>query len=180
MKAISIQRLSSLQRWLAAAALALAPGLVNADDKQVRWRFIGDNLGGRATLAIGDTDEATDDLGLLFFQCREKSGSIEATGIPSEELRRAIGATVAADRYPLIEFLPSAQGQSSPLTVSYSELHEGWLYGFELSSTAAPFENFKQTGVVEFKLGETRVHVEFKVGLDAIAKFQAFCQRPTK
>jgi hypothetical protein len=56
----------------------------------------------------------------------------------------------------------------------------GWEYGFELSAAGPPFEQFKRTGRLDFKVGETWLHEEFKIGLDAIAKFQAFCKRPSK
>lgn len=178
MKVISRSPHCTSLGWLALAVIALVPGLAEAEDKQVRWRFAA--YDGQGHLTSGDTDEPTDDIGLLLLRCREKSGDIEVTGIPSAEFRGAIGATIAADKYPLIEFVLKAPGQTSLLRFEYSELHETWLYTFHLSSKEEPFETFKRTGALEFKLGETRDRRELKAGLDAIAKFQAFCQPLTK
>jgi hypothetical protein len=176
-KVISLRRHGRLLGWLVLAAFALPPALAE-EDKQVRWRF--NAYDGRGYLTSSDTDEPTDDVGLLLLRCREKSGDIEVTGIPGAEFRGAIGATIATDKYPLIEFVLKAPGQTSLLRFEYSELHETWLYNFNLSSKEEPFETFKRTGILEFKLGEARDRRELKAGLEAIAKFQAFCQPPTK
>jgi hypothetical protein len=163
---------------LLALVVALAPALAEAEDKQVRWRF--NAYDGQGYLTSTDTDEPTDDIGLLLLRCREKSGDVEVTGVPGAEIRGALGATIVANKSPLIEFVLKAPGQTSLLRFDYSELHEAWLYNFNLSSKEEPFETFKRTGILEFKLGNSRDRRELQAGLDAIAKFQAFCQPPTK
>jgi hypothetical protein len=57
---------------------------------------------------------------------------------------------------------------------------DGWRYKFDLSDGHKSFERFKREGVLEFKLGETIVHEEFKVGLESVAKFFNICKRPRK
>ncbi len=130
-------------------------------------------------LVITDTDEGTDSFGSPLFRCERGSGRVEIEGAPKEALRRTIGNIIAADHYPAVQLLPAGTGYSDVLAISYSDMH-GWRYGFGMSAEEAPFEQFKRTGVLEFKIGETLVHEEFKIGLDAVANFQAFCRRSSR
>lgn len=148
-----------------------------ANEGEDRWRFSENE--GKAMLVIADTDEGTDAFGSPFFRCEKGSGRVEIEGSAKEALRRTIGNFITVDNYPDVQLLPIGSGYSDLLTISYSDMH-GWRYRFAMSAVETPFEQFKRTGVLEFKLGETLVHEEFKVGLDAIAKFQASCKRPSK
>jgi hypothetical protein len=175
---ISVRSVAEPRYRLAAPLLVFALDAAHADDYQVRWRF-AEQADSWAILAIADTDEGTDRIGSPFFRCRSKSGRVEVTAKPSDKLRRMISKLIIADQYPRVEFIPAVPGHSALLTVTFSEA-AGWQYGFELPAIDDPFEKFKRTGVKEFKVEEATVHEEFKIGLDAVAKFQTFCSRPLK
>lgn len=151
----------------------LASGGVRAEEGKASWRFYEDH--GNAQLVITDTDEATDNIGSPSFECTAASNRVSVRGEAKEPLRRAIAAFIAANKYPKVEFNPIAKDYGSLLTIAYSEV-AGWEYGVDLSASSDAFERFKRTGVLEFVLGKTNFKEEFKVGLDAVAKFQAFCK----
>jgi hypothetical protein len=142
-----------------------------------RWRFSENE--GKAMLVIADTDQGTDAFGSPLFRCEKGSGRVEIEGSAKEALRRTIGNFITVDKYPDVELLPAGSGYSDLLTISYSEMY-GWRYGFAMSAVETPFEQFKRTGMLDFKLGDTLVHEEFTIGLDAVAKFQDYCRRPSK
>jgi len=156
-----------------APCAGLASGAVAAEEGKASWRFFEDH--GKAQLVIADTDEGTDDIGSPSFKCTGASDLIIVSGDAKEPLRRAIAAFIVADKYPKVEFGANAKGYAALLTIDYSEV-TGWEYGFDLSASSAPFERFKRTGALEFALGKTTVKEEFKVGLENVAKFQAFCK----
>ena len=159
----------------AAAAALFASGTVFAEE--ARWRFFDQN--GRALLAITDTDEATDAIGSPSFDCAAGSDRVEVHGDANKSLRRAIASMISADQYPKVNVAPFEKESFVTLSVSYSEI-SGWQYGFDLSASSPQFERFKQTGVLEFKVAGAAIREGSKLGLDAAAKFQAFCKQKSK
>jgi hypothetical protein len=156
----------------------LACASAYAQDGEDRWRmFETDNK--EAQLLIVDTDEATDAIGSPRFWRVAGSGQIDVRGVARETHRNAIADLIRSDQYPRIELSPAGPDNSAFLELSYSDI-SGWEYKFGLSAAGPPFEQFKRTGTLDFKIAETWLHEEFKVGLDAVAKFQAFCKRPSK
>jgi hypothetical protein len=159
-----------------AAILALlASGAAFADE--TRWRFFDQK--GRALLAITDTDEATDAIGSPSFDCAAGSDRAEVRGDASKPLRRAIANMISSDQYPKVNVAPFEKESFVMLSISYSEI-SGWQYGFDLSASGPQFERFKQTGVLEFKLAGTAIREGSRFGLNAVAKFQAFCKQQSK
>jgi hypothetical protein len=149
-----------------------------ANEGEERWRmFATDDK--EATLVIADTDLGTDAIGSPRFSCGFSSGKIDVRGVAREAHRNAIADLIRSDQYPHIELRPAGPDNVAFLDLSYSDM-SGWEYGFDLSAAGPPFEQFKRTGMLDFKIGETWLHEEFKIGLDAVAKFQAFCKRPSK
>ncbi len=143
-----------------------------------RWRmFETDNK--EAQLLIADTDLGTDAIGSPRFWCVSGSGNIDVRGVAGEAHRNAIADLIRSDQYPIVDFKPEGPDSHSLLELAYSEV-TGWEYKFDLSAAGPPFEQFTRTGMLDFKIGETWLHEEFKVGLDAAVKFQAFCKRPSK
>ncbi|UQR62671.1 hypothetical protein LRP30_39030 [Bradyrhizobium sp. C-145] len=163
--------------WAISTCIGLSFGPPQANADETRWRFFDQN--GRALLAITDTDEATDAIGSPSFDCAAGSDRVEVRGDANKALRRAIGNVISADQYPKVNVAPFEKESFVMLSVSYSEI-SGWQYGFDLPVSSPQFERFKQTGVLEFKLAGTAVREGSKVGLDAAAKFQAFCKQQSK
>jgi hypothetical protein len=149
-----------------------------AQEGEERWRmFETDNK--EASLVIADTDLGTDAIGSPRFWCVSGSAEIDVRGVAGEAHRNAIADLIRSDQYPRVDFKPADPDNLTLLKLAYSEM-TGWEYRFDLSAAGPPFEQFKRTGMLDFKVGETWLHEEFKVGLDAVAKFQAFCKRPSK
>jgi hypothetical protein len=149
-----------------------------ANEGEERWRmFATDDK--EATFVIADTDFGTDAIGSPRFSCGFGSGKIDVRGVAREAHRNAIADLVRSDQYPRIELSPTGPDNVAFLELSYSDM-SGWEYGFDLSAAGPPFDQFKRTGMLDFKIGEAWLHEEFKVGLDAVAKFQALCKRPSK
>lgn len=165
------------RRCALSACIGLALGSPQANADEIRWRFFDQN--GRALLAIANTDEATDAIGSPSFDCAAGSDRVEVRGDANKALRRAIANMISADQYPKVNVAPFEKESFAMLSVSYSEI-SGWQYGFDLSASSPQFERFKQTGVLEFKLAGTAVREGSKIGLDAAAKFQAFCKQKSK
>ena len=165
------------RRFLTGIAMAFACSAVHATEGEERWRFFEND--GKAMLVITHTDGGTDAFGSPLFRCEKGSGRVEIEGGDKKLLRRTIGSLISADKYPTMQLLPANTGYADLPTISYSEM-SGWRYSFAMSAEETPFDQFRRTGVLEFKLGETVVHEEFKVGLDAAAKFQDFCKRSPK
>lgn len=143
-----------------------------------RWRTF-EYDGKEAILVISDTDESGDTMGSPRFRCQIGSGKIEVKGVASDVQRQAIADLIRSGNYPRIELSPAGPDNIAFFDLSYSDM-SGWEYGFDLSAAGPPFEQFKRSGRLDFKVGETWLHEEFKVGLDAVAKFQASCKRPSK
>ena len=55
----------------------------------------------------------------------------------------------------------------------------GWRYRFQLSVAGPAFEQFVRAGGFHFRIGDSLVGSDFKVGLDNVRKFQEFCKRPS-
>jgi hypothetical protein len=160
------------------AFFVLACGSARAADGEARWRFSEQQE--TAMLAITDTDEASDSFGFPYFQCKKGSGTVEVVGTAKQDLRNAMANVIRANEYPVVNALPVDAGGTGLLELSYSELHEGWLYKFALSAGGETFDDFKRTGQLTFKIGKTVVREEFKAGLESAAKFQAICKQPSK
>jgi hypothetical protein len=149
-----------------------------ANEGEERWRmFETDNKEG--SLVIADTDLGTDAIGSPRFWCTSGSGKIDVRGVAGEAHRNAIADLIRSDQYPRVDFKPADPDNLTLLELAYSEM-TGWEYKFDLSAAGPPFEQFKRSGMLDFKIDETWLHEEFKVGLDAVAKFQTFCKRPSK
>jgi hypothetical protein len=149
-----------------------------ANEGENRWRiFATDDK--EAILVIADTDLATDAIGSPRFWCAHGSGKIDVRGVAHETHRNAIADLIQSGQYPRVDFNPADPGNLTLLELSYSEM-TGWEYKFDVSAAGPPFEQFKRTGALDFKIADTWLHEEFKVGLDAAAKFQAFCNSPFK
>ena len=153
----------------------LASNAAFADE--TRWRFFDQK--GRALLAITDTDEATDAIGSPSFDCAAGSDRVEVRGDANKALRRAIAGMISADQYPKVNVVPFEKESFVVLSVSYSEI-SGWQYGFELSASSPQFEQFKRTGMLEFKVASTAIREGARVGLEAAAQFQAYCRTQAK
>jgi hypothetical protein len=150
----------------------------HAQEGVERWRmFESDNK--EAQLLIVDTDLGTDAIGSPRFWCISGSGKIDVRGVAGEVHRNAIADLIRSDQYPRVDFKPADPDNLTLLGLAYSEI-TGWEYKFDLSADGPPFEQFKRSGALDFKIDEAWLHEEFKVGLDAVAKFQAFCKRPSK
>jgi hypothetical protein len=162
-------------RLLPVACALLAFGSAHAGEGELRWRVFDQD--DSALLAIADS-EATDNFDSPLFQCRKTSGIAIAEGNTSEELRSTIAALILHDRVPAPSLVPD-DSSAQVVEVFYSEM-TGWRYRFPLSVTGPAFEQLKRTGAFQFKLNDTVVRNEFKVGLDSIAKFQEFCKPPSK
>jgi hypothetical protein len=159
------------------ASAALAFGSAHAKEDEWRWRVSDQE--GQALLAKSDIDEATDNLGLPMFTCKDKSGNVTVEGEAKEALRIAIAGLIRADEIPWIQVTPDAEPETTTIDVFYSFI-DGWRYKFDIQEDHKSFERFKRDGVLEFKLGEAAVHEEFKVGLENVTKFLDICKRPRK
>ncbi len=158
--------------------LASISVVLASDEGQQRWR-ISDN-GDELHLFIADTD-FTDSVGSPQFRCHRGSSRVTIGGNATKALRNAMADLIRADEYPRVEFVPANPNGNSadPMDLSFSEA-SGWRYSFGLPINDPPFEQFKRTGALQFKVGTASVRVEFKVGLENIAKFQHICTLPPK
>jgi hypothetical protein len=159
------------------ASAALALGSAHAKGDEWRWRVSDQE--GQALLAKSDTDDATDNLGLPMFTCKDKSGNVTVEGEAKEALRIAMAGLIRADEIPWIQVVPDTAPEITTIDVFYSFV-DGWRYKFDIQEDHKSFERFKRDGVLEFKLGEAAVHEEFKVGLENVTRFLDICKRPRK
>jgi hypothetical protein len=157
-----------------ATLIALASNTANADDNEVRWRVFDE--GGEALLAIVDTDEPTDNLGVPLLSCKDGMGAVNIEGVANEKLRVAMAEMMRADVVPEIQVIPDATPGATSIELFYSYAGEGWRYKFLLQENHAAFERFRREGVLEFKLGDAAIHEEFKVGLENVGKFLELCK----
>lgn len=80
------------------------------------------------------------------------------------------------DQDPTIAMVPD---DSSAMGLEAFTGMAGWRYRFQLSVTGPAFEQLERTGIFQFKLGDSSVRSEFKVGLENVRKFQDLCKRPS-
>jgi hypothetical protein len=161
-------------RWILAALLLLASGWAHSAEGEVRWRVSDQE--DMALLVIADSD-ATDNFGSPLFQCKKASGIATAEGDMSGDLRRTVAELMLQDREPAVNVMPD---DTSAGSVEVFTGMTGWRYRIRLSVTGTAFEQLKRTGAFQFKIDETFVRDEFKVGLESVAKFQELCGRPPK
>jgi hypothetical protein len=168
--------LSGLRKSLIVSQLVLCgiSSAVVADEAKWRLSKMSDTL----MLYTADTDEGTDALGSLHFQCKVGSGLVEvAKDIQDKSERAAIGKLVLDDSYPTVELSPGPETSSlDAITMSDAS---GWGYRFQISPDAAAFDLFKKTGTFKFKIGSAAIQYGIKAGLDKIAQFQSACRRPS-
>jgi hypothetical protein len=149
--------------------LALACGSANAA-KEGEWSWrIFDN-GDDETLAITDTDLAGDNIKMPLIFCTKAQGRITVRGDASEPLRLAMADVIRDNREPAAKLAPSGEENIELF------FGESWQYRIVISADEPAFEQFKRTGVLQFKLGKATVREQFTVGLENIAKFQDICK----
>jgi hypothetical protein len=156
-----------------AACVALGSANAHSADGDVQWR--ASDQGDGALLVTADS-EATDNFGPLLFHCKKGSGNATAEGDMSEDLRSTIAAMILHDEEPNITLVPE---DSSALGGEFFTGMTGWRYRFHLSVTGPAFDQFERTGSFRFKLGNSSVSSDFKVGLENVRKFQELCKRPS-
>jgi hypothetical protein len=154
-----------------AASVALGAAGACSAERDVRWRVSDQD---DSALLVTADDEATDNFGPLLFHCRKGSGNATAEGDMSEDLRSTVAAMMLRDAEPNIIMVPE---DSSALGGEFFTGMTGWRYRFQLSVTGAAFEQFERTGMFRFKLGDSSVSSDFKVGLDSVRKFKELCMR---
>lgn len=157
-----------------AASVALGSARAHSAEGDVQWRV--SDQGDSALLATSDS-EATDNFGPLLFLCKKTSGNATAEGDMSRDMRSTIAAMILHDEEPNIVLVPD---DSSALGGEFFTGMTGWRYRFQLSVTGPAFEQFARTGMFGFKLGDSSVRNDFKVGLENVRKFQELCKRPAK
>ena len=155
------------------ASVALGSGNGTSAEGDVQWRMSGE--GDEALLATSDS-EGTDNFGPLMFNCKKSSGMATAEGDMSNDLRATIAAMILHDEEPSIAMVPD---DSSAFGVEAFTGMTGWHYRFRLSVTGPAFEQFVRAGGFHFRIGDSLVGSDFKVGLDNVRKFQEFCKRPS-
>jgi hypothetical protein len=98
-----------------------------------------------------------------------------AEGDMSEEARIAVAAMMLHDEEPNLAVTPEDASAFGP---EFFTGMNGWRYRFQLSVTGPAFEQFARTGNFRFKLGDSSISSDFKVGLEYIRKFQELCKSP--
>ena len=156
-----------------AASVALGSADAHSAEGDVQWRMSDD--GDEALLVTADS-EATDNFGPLLFHCKKSSGMAIAEGDMSDDLRATIAAMILHDDEPSVTMMPD---DSSAFGVEAFTGMTGWHYRFRLSVTGPAFEQFVRAGGFQFRIGDSLVGSDFKVGLDNVRKFQDFCKRPS-
>ena len=154
------------------ASVALGSASAHSAEGDVQWRV--SDQGDSALLVTADS-EATDNFGPLLFHCRKSSGNATAEGDMSDGLRSTVAAMMLRDEEPNVATVPE---DSSAMGVEFFTGMAGWRYRFQLSVTGPAFEQFERTGMFRFKLGDSSVSSDFKVGLENVRKFQELCKRP--
>jgi hypothetical protein len=156
-----------------AASVALGSADAHCAEGDVHWRMSDD--GDEALLVTADS-EATDNFGPLMFHCKKSSGMATVEGDMSNDLRATIAAMILHDDEPSVTMMPD---DSSAFGVEAFTGMTGWHYRFRLSVTGPAFEQFVRAGSFHFKIGDSLVSSDFKVGLDNVRKFQDLCKRPS-
>ena len=162
--------------WLIATQCVLSTTAVFADE--TKWRLTRP-VDGELMLYTADTDEATDALGDLNFQCKAGSGVVKVDKLIRDQTERAaIAELVLNDSYPTVE-LGQGPDKSALEAITSSDLG-GWGYNFEIGSDGAAFDLFRITGIFTFKIGGVPIQAGVKAGLDRIADFQTACRKPLR
>jgi hypothetical protein len=167
--------LSGLRKSLIVSQLALCGISSAVAAEETKWRSskVSDTL----MLYSADTDEGTDAVGSLHFDCKVGSGLVKVRkDIKDKSERAAIGKLVLDDSYPTVELSPGPE--TSAIEEIISSDASGWGYSFQISPDAAAFDLFKKTGIFKFKVGSAAIQSGLKAGLDKIAQFQSACRRP--
>lgn len=151
------------------ALLVLVCGSANAA-KEGEWSWRVFDNDDEETLAITDTDLAGDNVKMPFIFCKKAQGRITVRGDADESLRLAMADIIRNNQEPTAKFAPTGQEDVELF------FGESWQYRIQISADAPPFEQFKRTGVLQFKLGKATVREQFTVGLENIAKFQDICR----
>ncbi|WFU71916.1 hypothetical protein [Bradyrhizobium sp. CB2312] len=144
---------------------------------EVEWRLVkltGDAL----MLYTADTNEATDAIGYLHFECKAGSDLVKVDkDIKDKSERAAIAKLVLDDGYPTVELSPGPE--KSSLDAITSSDASGWGYSFQISADTPAFDLFRKTGIFKFKIGGAPIQGGIKSGLDKIAEFQSACRKPS-
>jgi len=154
-----------------AVSVALGPN-TRAAEGDVQWRV--SDQGDSALLVTADS-EATDNFGPLLFDCKKGSGNATAEGDMNDDLRTTVATLILHDEEPAVTMMPD---DPSTLGVEFFTGMTGWRYRFQLAVTGPAFEQFGRTGSFRFKLGDSSVSSDFKLGLENIRKFQDLCKKP--
>jgi hypothetical protein len=154
--------------WTLGALLVLASGSAVAKEGEWSWRVFDNN--DEETLAITDTDLAGDNIKMPFIFCKKAEGRITVRGDADESLRHAMADIIRNNRERTAKLSPTGE---EDIELFFGE---SWQYRIVISADAPPFEQFKRTGVLQFKLGRATVREQFTVGMENIAKFQDICR----
>jgi len=95
----------------------------------------------------------------------------------NDDLRRTVAELILRDRELALNLMP--EDPSAQVEAFFSGM-TGWRYRIQLSVTGPAFEQLKRTGAFQFKIDETFVRDEFKVGLENVSKFQELCKSQPK
>jgi hypothetical protein len=155
-----------------AACVMLSSAAAHAAEGDVQWRV--SEIGDEALLVSADS-EATDNFGPLLFHCRKGSGRATTEGDMSEDLRTTIATLILHDEEPAVTMDPA---DPSAMGVEAFTGMTGWHYRFSLDVAGPAFQEFGRTGRFHFKIGDSAVSSDFKVGLENARKFQDLCKRP--
>ena len=169
---MSSRHRTSICVGVVAASVALGTASAHCSEGDVQWRVSDQD---ESALLVTADSEATDNFGQLLFHCRKGSGNATAEGDMNEGLRRTIAAMMLRDEEPNVVMVPEDTGA---LGVEFFTGMAGWRYRFQLSVTGPAFEQFERTGMFRFKLGDSSVSSDFKVGLENVRKFRELCKRP--
>jgi hypothetical protein len=156
-----------------AACVIIGAAAAHAAEGDVQWRV--SEAGDEALLASADS-EATDNFGPLLFHCRKGSGRATAEGDMNDDLRTTIATMILHDEEPAVTMDPA---DSSAIGVEAFTGMTGWHYRFSLDVTGPAFQGFGRTGRFRFKIADSQVSSDFKVGLENARKFQDLCKRPS-
>jgi hypothetical protein len=151
-----------------------------ADGKEGEWRWrLFEMENEKVVLTYHDSNHLTDSV-TTQFECRRSSGRADLVGVANESLLHALGDTVRNGSYPRGDLVPESNDGAILIQPRFSEMY-GWEYLFDFSVKAVGFEQFKRTGIFQFKMGSTVVAwKELKEGLENVAKFQEACSRGPK
>lgn len=155
-----------------AACVMLGSVAARTAEGDVRWRV--SDQGDSALLVTADS-EATDNFGALLFHCKKGTGLATAEGDMDEALRTTIATMMLHDEEPGVTMVPE---DSSAMSAEAFTGMTGWHYRFMLDVTGPAFQEFARTGSFRFKIGDSSVSSDFKVGLENARKFQDLCKRP--